>query len=257
MAVLEVTNLQVNLDSRVIIDNLTFSVESSETLSVLGPNGVGKTTLVRAITGLLPFEGQVKFFGRDLKSYSRKQLAQKVAVMNQRQEITPGFKVKDAVSLGRIPHITRRETKKDFEVVKEALRLAELEALQDKTLDTISGGELARVGLARALAQEPEFLILDEPTAHLDVGYIADLTELLFKIKQEKQLSLLLILHDISLASALSDRLLFFGDDKFYLGDVDEVLTENVLESVYGVENIVGVNPLNGKKSVWWNYKGQ
>lgn len=256
MTVLEVKDLQVSLDGRKIIDGLSFLVQRGETLTVLGPNGVGKTTLVRAITGLVPYQGSVKFFGKDLKDYTRKQLAAKVAVMNQRQEIMPGFMVKDAVALGRIPHIGRRETKRDFEAVKEALRLTELEELQYRTLEAISGGELARVGLARALAQEPEFLILDEPTAHLDVGYIADLTDLLAKIKREKQLSLLLVLHDISLASVLSDRLLFFGHDRYYLGAVDDILTEDILQRVYGVENMVGINPLNQKKSVWWNFKG-
>ena len=161
MSVLEVKDLTVSYGQKEIIKKLSFTVESGETLAVLGPNGVGKTTLVRALTGILPFQGEVSYFGRDLKKYTRKELARKVAVVNQRQEMTVGFKVREAVALGRLPHIRGRESQRDYEVVEEVLKLTHLEELALKTLDTISGGELARVALARALAQEPELLILD------------------------------------------------------------------------------------------------
>lgn len=257
MCVLEVANLQVQLGEREIIKNLSFKLEAGQSLSVLGPNGAGKTTLVRALTGILPYQGEVTYFSKDLKAYGRKEFAKRVAVVNQRQEITPGFRVKDAVALGRLPHIQRRETKRDYQVVEDAIAITELTRLKDSTLDTISGGELARVAIARALAQEPDLLILDEPTAHLDIGHTASLSELLLKIKKEKQLSLLLIVHDLSLAAFLSNRIILFGDEKFYYGDVDEVLKEEILKETYGVENLVTINPLNGQKAVFWNYKGK
>lgn len=258
MSVLEVKDLTVSYGQKEIIKKLSFTVESGETLAVLGPNGVGKTTLVRALTGILPFQGEVSYFGRDLKKYTRKELARKVAVVNQRQEMTVGFKVREAVALGRLPHIRGRESQRDYEVVEEVLKLTHLEELALKTLDTISGGELARVALARALAQEPELLILDEPTAHLDMGHIALLTQLFLKIKQKKKLSCLLIIHDISLAALLSDHLMLFGeDDKIFIGQAKEVLTEEILEDIYGVENLVTVNPLDGQKTVFWNLGGR
>ena len=227
MSVLEVKDLTVSYGQKEIIKKLSFTVESGETLAVLGPNGVGKTTLVRALTGILPFQGEVSYFGRDLKKYTRKELARKVAVVNQRQEMTVGFKVREAVALGRLPHIRGRESQRDYEVVEEVLKLTHLEELALKTLDTISGGELARVALARALAQEPELLILDEPTAHLDMGHIALLTQL------------------------------FGEDDKIFIGQAKEVLTEEILEDIYGVENLVTVNPLDGQKTVFWNLGGR
>lgn len=257
-SVLSVEGLDVSYGQKKIIRDLSFKLNAGESLSVLGPNGVGKTTLVRAITGILPYEGTVSYFGKDLKQYARKELAKQVAVVNQRQEITPGFKVKDAVALGRLPHIEGREKKRDYEVVNEALDITGLTSLASSTLDTISGGELARVALARALAQEPKILILDEPTAHLDIKHTAILSKLLLQIRQEKKISFLLILHDISLAATLSNRLILFGkEDKLFIGETNEVLTEGILKEVYGVDNMVVKNPLDGQKAIFWDYLGE
>lgn len=242
------------------VRDLSFAVERGEVLAVLGPNSAGKTTLVRLLTRVVtPAGGEIRLAGRPLATVPRRELARRVAVVAQEAGAALPFTVEALVLLGRYPHGPRRffEDARDRAVARQAMALAGVLHLAGAPVASLSGGERQRAMLARALAQEPELLVLDEPTAHLDLGAQAECAALLRRVNRERGTTVLLVSHDLNLAAAVADRVLLMADGRVArLGPPAAVLEAAVLGAVYRCPVHVGRDPHTGRPVVQIAYDG-
>lgn len=220
------------------LSGLSFRIEPGEVLGVIGPNSAGKTTLIRLLTKVLePLAGEIRLGGEPLARLTRWEAARRVAVVPQEAEPAFPFTVADLVLMGRYPHAPGRffESAADLAVAREAMAAAGVLELGPVALGELSGGERQRALLARALAQEPRLLVLDEPTAHLDLRYQAEIAGLLRRLNRERDVTILLVSHDLNLAAELSDRLLLLAEGRIVrLGPPAEVLDPALLAGAYG-----------------------
>jgi iron complex transport system ATP-binding protein len=194
---------------RRVLDGASLRLERGEMVALLGTNGSGKTTLLRVLAGTLPVtSGEVRLFGRSIGEWGRSEVARRVAVLPQSTELPAGFRVTEVVALGRIPHGRSlfASDAGDGPAVEAALRDAGAEELAARPASELSGGERQRVLVAMALAQEPELLLLDEPTLHLDIGHQLALLRMLERLRSARPLTVLAVLHDLNLAAAFADR---------------------------------------------------
>ena len=263
---LEVSEVSVTLGEKRVVDHVSLSVGEGEWLGLIGPNGAGKTTLLRAITGAATVEaGQVVYRGDDLARLGARQRARLMAVVPQNPVAPWGMRVTDYVLLGRTAHIgwLARETHKDLEVAQQSLRALDLLELSHRRLDELSGGELQRAVLARALTQAAPMLILDEPTSSLDIGHGQQMMEMVDELRQEKGLTVISALHDLTLAAQFCDRLVMMAGGRSMLdGPPRSVITEGSLRDHYGAEvRIISgpevgvvVIPLRAKKDAAADY---
>jgi ABC-type cobalamin/Fe3+-siderophores transport system ATPase subunit len=233
--------------------SLSLSVEPGEILGVIGPNSAGKTTLIRLVTRVLtPLAGEICLHGRPLTGVSAWELARTVAVVPQ--EVPPAlrFTVEQLVLMGRYPHAPARffESGEDLAIARAAMAATGVLELAALPVEILSGGERQRTMLARALAQEPDLLVLDEPTAHLDLRYQVECAALLERLNRERGTSILLVSHDLNLAAQLCDRLLLLAEGRIVrLGPPAEVLDEGLLRTVYGCDVAVEVST-SGRRQV-------
>jgi len=220
-----------------VLRGLTLGVERGRLASLLGPNGSGKTTLLRILVGLLaPAAGEVRLAGVRLSDLPRGALARRVAYVPQETPAAAGFTVLETVLLGRSPHTGALgfETAADWYAAREALRLTQAEAFAERGLDELSGGERQRVIIARALAQEPELVLLDEPTSFLDIKHQHAIYSLLRRLVRERNLTVVLISHDLNLAAAYADDLVLVSQGRVAAaGSPAEVIRPEVLAPVY------------------------
>lgn len=234
----------------VAIDNVSVSLASGEFVGVLGPNGSGKTTLLRVLSGAQkPSGGTVLLDGEDVHKMRPKSVAKKIAVVPQDGYIPFPFSVFETVMMGREPHMARfsRESPRDIHIVSQAMEVAGVAHLADRSVLDLSYGERQRVVVARALAQEPGILLLDEPTSHLDPGYRMEIMDVFKSLSRCKNIGVLAVLHDVNLASQYADRLIVLNQGKKVSDGIPgEVVTKEILESVYGVEAIVRTHPVVG-----------
>ncbi len=220
------------------LSGLSLTLGAGEILGVIGPNSAGKTTLIRLLTRVLaPARGEICLDGRPLAQLPRWELARQVAVVPQELPPALPFSVEQLVLMGRYPHAPGRffESGVDIAVAREAMELTGVLELAGAPVDGLSGGERQRAVLARALAQEPRLLVLDEPTAHLDLRYQVESVGLLRRVNRERGTTVLLVSHDVNLAAEVCDRLLLMADGRVAsLGAPDAVLDERRLAEVYG-----------------------
>ncbi|MBI4560846.1 MAG: ABC transporter ATP-binding protein [Candidatus Rokubacteria bacterium] len=232
---------------RFTIRGLSFDIAHGEILGLVGPNSGGKTTVVRLLSKILePDSGEILFQERSLTGMSRWELARLVAVVPQEVPQAFPFTVEQLVLMGRYPHSPGRffESAEDLAIAREAMAATGVLELAPAPLESLSGGERQRAILARALAQEPKLLILDEPTAHLDLRYQAECAGVLRRLNRERGVTILLVSHDLNLAGELCHRLLLLAEGRLArVGVPEEVLEAAVLQAVYGVEVIVEKSP--------------
>jgi iron complex transport system ATP-binding protein len=245
------------------IRDLSFSVEAGEIFGVIGPNASGKTTLTRLLSKVLePAGGEILLGGQPLDRLRRPSVARQVAVVPQ--DATPGFPftVEDLVLMGRSPHSPRRffEGDLDLREARQAMAAAGVLELRAEPLDRLSGGERQRVMLARALCQRAPLLVLDEPTAHLDLRHQAECVELLRRLNRGAGLTIVLISHDLNLAAELCDRLLLMrSGSAVQVGPAEVILSEPLLESVFGCRVAVDKHPTSRRPTgqvVWPDLEG-
>jgi iron complex transport system ATP-binding protein len=243
-AVVEITGLRVSYEAdgdarRVVLRDLDFTVGPGELVALLGPNGSGKTTLLRAIAGTLRRDaGRVALFGRDLDAWSRVELARRVAVLPQSIVLPDGFRVAELVEMGRAPHATRwlGSSAADAEAVERALGDAEAVELADRQAHELSGGERQRVLVAMALAQEPDLLLLDEPTLHLDIAHQASVLATVKRLRARRGLSVVAVLHDLNLAAVHAPRVAVLGAGRVIAdGPPADVLLPDLVRAAFGV----------------------
>jgi iron complex transport system ATP-binding protein len=234
-----VRGLTVRLGGNLIVDRMELDVVEGEWVTIIGPNGAGKSTALRAIGGLLPFEGHVDLNGTPVDRVPRRERAKTVATVAQTPVVPPGMHVLDYVLLGRTPYIRPlgRESRSDLAAVDDVLNELDLERLAGRRLDTLSGGERQRAFLARALAQGARITLLDEPTSALDIGHQQEVLELVDRLRAERGLTVLATMHDLSVAGEYADRLvLLAGGRVVAAGTPREVLTEDLLATHYRVK---------------------
>lgn len=224
---------------RRVLDGLDMAVDRGEMVALLGANGSGKTTLLNVMAGTIrPSAGTIELFGRPLASWSRAEIARSVAVLPQSLELPAGFRVAEVVAMGRTAHGARwfGWTPADLRAVEDALRDADAADLADRPVTELSGGERQRVLVALALAQEPSLLLLDEPTTHLDVAHAAWLLASVARLRQLRGLTVVLVLHDLLLASAWSPRIAVLHAGRIVAdGPPEEALRADVVRDAYGV----------------------
>ncbi|MFQ5711232.1 MAG: heme ABC transporter ATP-binding protein [Candidatus Geothermarchaeales archaeon] len=245
---LEVDGIAFNYESSPILEDITFQVDQGEFLGIMGPNGSGKTTLLRCMCNVLkPRVGTVLIDKQDIQRLSRREIARKVGVVPQGPSVDFAFTALEIVLMGRNPHVGRLETegKRDFEVVRWAMELTNTLHLAERVFDELSGGEKQRVIIARALAQEPKVLLLDEPTVHLDINYQLEILELVKRLNKQNGIIVVAVFHDLNLASRYCDKLILLSDGRIAsMGLPDEVLTPENIQKIYNVDVLVKRHPL-------------
>ena len=238
---LKIDNISAGYNGVDVIHDISFTVGAGENLSVIGPNGCGKTTLLRAIANILPHSGDVKLGGKPIRRMKHKEVAAKIAMLSQITGIYFSFSVYDTVMMGRYVHIRDRllglPSDEDKACVEQCLEAVDMLAEKDRMITQLSGGQLQRVFLARTLAQQPEIILLDEPTNHLDLKYQIELVEYLKKWAAEGSRAVIGVLHDINLALKLSDHLLVLKNGRVLAhGRTDEIVTDELLLQTYEVD---------------------
>jgi iron complex transport system ATP-binding protein len=235
--VIELRGVTVELGGRPVVDRVSAAVADGEWLALIGPNGAGKTTLLRAIARLVPFAGEITLDGRPVTDLPRVELARLVAVVPQEPSTPPWMTVAEYVLLGRTPHLgpLAKEGARDREAAARSLARLDLLPFADRHLGTLSGGEKQRVVVARALAQEARIVLLDEPTAALDIGHQQQALELLDGLRTETGLTLVAAMHDLTLAAQYADRMLLLDAGRVVAdGSPTEVLTDAAIAQHYG-----------------------
>jgi len=234
-------------DDRDVLHAVNVAVGEGEFLGLIGPNGSGKSTLLRALTGILPLRaGIVMLAGQPLDSYSRRQIAQRVAVVPQVSGSIFSFTVEDYVLMGRTPHLGRFQAQKpdDLHVAWQAMELADLTDLASRPVTELSGGELQRATLARAFAQQTDILLLDEPTAFLDINHQHEIFELLTRFNQNERKTIVCVSHDLNLAAQYCQRLIVLSDGRVHTqGPPPAVVTAQMIARVYHAEVQVDTGP--------------
>jgi len=233
-----------------VIRDLSFRVERGEFIGIVGPNGSGKSTLLKLLYRLIaPQRGKIFIDGIDLGAMSRSEIARKMAVVAQETQLLFPFRVIEVVLMGRSPYLGHLmfESQKDLEIAKKVMAWTEVLPFADRLIDELSGGERKRVLIARALAQEPEIMLLDEPTASLDIHHQIDFLDLIHSLNRERRLTIVMASHDMNLASEFCDRILLLQGGRIHsVGSPQEVITKESIEEVYGCKVWVDENPVSG-----------
>ncbi|MCS4540874.1 MAG: ABC transporter ATP-binding protein [Euryarchaeota archaeon] len=248
MVMLSINGIDCYYGSAKVLENIKFSIKSGDFLGVLGPNGSGKTTLLRSISRTLkPRVGTILLNEKDVYTLKSIEVAKSLAVVPQETAVAFAFTALDIVLMGRNPHLNRfeMENHKDLAIAKEAMELTNTWNLADKLITELSSGERQRVVIARALAQEPKVLLLDEPTSHLDISHQIEILDLIEKLNKEKGLVIIAVFHDLNLAARYCNLVLLLKKGKIIsLGPPDAVLTAENIKRVYHVDALVKRHPV-------------
>lgn len=245
----EIKSLNYQVGKNKILNNITTAFEGKKLYGIIGPNGCGKTTLLRHIYRKLPSRGEILLDGRDINSYSRRDYAKKIAVMMQHQDFAESdIKVWDVVEAGRYPYkkLLTAYDHKDEQIVEQVIEETGLRDFKDRSISTLSGGELQRVMLAKCFAQQPEIILLDEPTNHLDIRYKVELMSALRAFDG----LVIMTIHDLNLAARYCDILFLMKEGEIILeGTPEQVLEAERLEKTFGVS--IGIRKIDHE--VWLN----
>jgi len=235
---LEIRGVNFSYDSRPVLEDVTMNVDEGNVVSLVGPNGSGKTTLLKCINKILkPKKGVVLVEEKDVREMKLKELAKLLGYVPQISVSSFPSTVFDTVLLGRRPYINWSVSPKDREIASQTLALMGIEDLALRHLNELSGGERQKVIIARALAQEPQVILLDEPTSNLDIKHQLEVLGIIRSVVKKKRIAALIAIHDLNLASRFSDKIILLHKGKIYdAGEPAKVLTQENIRTVYGVE---------------------
>jgi len=256
MTSLQAKNLVINYGDRVAVDGVSLTLQPGTVTAIIGPNGAGKSTLLRALNGYVrPATGSVQLDGQPIDQLNRRTIGRRIAVVAQEADLRFPITVLEFVLGGRYAWATNAawgwETENDVKVAEAVIVETELAALSGRLMNELSGGERQRAVLARALATEAQFLLLDEPTANLDMSHQLSLLAVVRSRCNKRACAALVVTHDINLASEFADQVLLMRDGRMIrVGKPKDVLESAVLEDVFGVEVLVDAHPITGAPRV-------
>jgi len=251
---IQTNNLTFAYKDKPVLDGVSLLVERGEMVGILGPNGSGKTTLLKIFSAVLKGRGEVKVNNRSIETYRKRELSRLFAMVPQESQILFPYTVAEIVLMGRASYHSplALEGKQDLEVARASMELTDSLPFSDRYLHELSGGEKQRVIIARALAQEPQILLLDEPSAFLDLKHQVQVFELMRRLNREHSLTIVAALHDLNLAALFFPRLVMLLDGKVYRdGSPKGVLTEKTIEEVYGIRVRVEPDPSGDKPQLF------
>jgi iron complex transport system ATP-binding protein len=250
MVVLTIDGIDCSYGSVNVLKDVKFAVKSGEFLGILGPNGSGKTTLLRSISRVLePHKGTILIGNKDIYVMKSVDVAKQLAVVPQETPVTFDFTALEVVLMGRNPHMPRfkMESKEDLAIAKNSMELTRTWELADRPVTELSGGERQRVIIARALTQEPQILLLDEPTTHLDISNQLEIMDLIKRLCETKKLLIVAVFHDFNLAARYCDSIILLRDGKIVaVGKSEDTLTSENIRKVFSVDTIVKKHPVTG-----------
>ncbi len=242
-------DITLGYDAKPVLSEVSFEAPAGRMAGIIGPNGCGKSTLIKGLTRILPLQsGRVFLDGHELAKLKRDDVSRLVAVVPQNPIIPDLFTAFEVVLMGRTPHLGlfKYEGARDLAIVYDAMEVTRTIGFADRRVAELSGGEKQRLILARALAQEPKILLLDEPTAHLDIKYQIEMLELVHRLCIDKMLTVIIALHDLNLAVQYCDQLVMFHNGRVHsCGTPSDVITAKAIEEVYGAQVYVYPNPVN------------
>ncbi|HKL76730.1 MAG TPA: heme ABC transporter ATP-binding protein [Halanaerobiales bacterium] len=251
---LNIKNLSFKYKNEEVLKDIDYHLEKNDFVGIIGPNGSGKSTLLKNISRILnPNKGVIYLDQKLLNQYSSKELAKKMAVVPQNTNVDFNFTVYDIIMMGRNPYQGKwgKINEKDSEIVNEVMEVTDTKYLEDKKINQLSGGERQRVIIARSLAQKPDLLLLDEPTSSLDINYQGEIFDLISELNQKLSLTIIVVSHDLNLASQYCDELILLSQGKIYaVGSPEEVLTEKNIREVYNTEVIIKRNNITDRPYV-------
>ncbi|WP_088188908.1 ABC transporter ATP-binding protein [Desulfosporosinus sp. FKA] len=250
MSLFEICGVSQDYGWGPVLQNINFHLTEGESTGIIGPNGSGKSTLIRVISGLLvPSQGEVRFRGKTVHSYRKRELARQIAVLEQEGTAPLPFTVKEVVAMGRYPWLkpfSELNRQNDL-IVEEVLTTLGLWEIQDQSVNTLSGGQRQLVSLARAMAQQPTVLILDEPTTYLDIGHQVLVMQHVRRWRFKKGITVIMVLHDLNLAGQYCDKFLLMEQGHIRAcGNATEVMDQEIITSVYGTRLIKINHPVLG-----------
>jgi len=236
--------------SQPVLRDVSLEIPRQSLLALIGPNGSGKTTLLRLMSKVLqPQQGTICLNSRPLASFSARDLARQLAVISSEQYFEFPFPVADVVAMGRFPHLNRLErmSERDWEIVDEAMEKTAVLHLRHRSISQLSSGEKQRVLIARAMAQQPSILMLDEPNAHLDINHQIAIFSLLQRVNRQHQMTVIVVLHDLSAAAAYCESMVLLHRGQIVrIGKPEEVITAELIQQTYGADVAVFPSPVNG-----------
>lgn len=238
-AILSVKDVRCGYQNIEVLHGISFEAKANEKICIIGPNGCGKTTLLRAVGNIIPFQGEIIACGQNVDGAKRKELAKKIAYMNQMNSIYFGYTVYETVMLGRYAYskgLSDTNAVENKKIVEESMHRTGIYELRDKVLTELSGGQLQRVMLARAFAQTPDIILLDEPMNHLDFKYQIELMEYLNKWVMEGERCILSVLHDFNMAFNFADRILLMNDGEFVINAEKKEFPMEKINEIYKID---------------------
>lgn len=242
---MNVQDLIKSYGSKTVVDEVSFEIPKGKVLSLIGPNGAGKSTVMGMISRLIAKDaGVIDFEGQDLSKWKSKELAKHLSILTQHNNIQMKLTVRELVAFGRFPYSGSRLTSEDNEKVDKAIQYVELEEYEDSYIDELSGGQRQRAYIAMVIAQDTDYVLLDEPTNNLDIYHASNLMRLVRWLCDELGKTVILVLHEINYAAFYSDYICAFADGKISkFGTVDEVITKEALNEIYKVDfEIIRIN---------------
>lgn len=244
---MRIKSLSKSYGDKNVVDNVSFELPKGKVISFIGPNGAGKSTVLNIITRLIAQDsGNVFFDGKDLKQWKSRELSKKIAILTQTNHISMKLTVRQLVAFGRFPYSGSNLTQEDNEKIDMAIEYMEMCSISDRFIDELSGGQLQRAYIAMVIAQDTEFVFLDEPTNNLDIYHSSNMMKLVRRLCDELGKTVVLVLHEINFASAYSDYIGAFKDGKlFRFGTVTDVMTKENLKELYNVD--FDISMINGR----------
>ena len=235
---MQIVDLKKHYDGKTVVNSVSFEIPKGKVLSLIGPNGAGKSTVMGMISRLIAKDsGDIRFEKKDLAAWNSRELAKRLSILTQHNNIQMKLTVRELVAFGRFPHSGSRLTEEDHKMIQKAIAYMELEAYQDRFIDELSGGQRQRAYIAMVIAQDTEYVLLDEPTNNLDIYHASNMMRTVRRLCDELGKTVILVLHEINYAAFYSDYICALVDGKIAkFGTVEEVVNQETLSRIYKVD---------------------